>query len=85
MNKNVVRFHLKEALEELQGTIKNLEQDDSYGKEEFEVAMGHLYHHLNTAWNGRNQTDEQHRKCSAEDFARFRKFPCEAEFVYLAG
>jgi hypothetical protein len=44
--------------------------------------MGHLYHHLNTAWNGRDQTDEQHRRCTDEDFARFRKFPKEEE-LYL--
>jgi len=84
MNKYVVLIHLKKALEELQRTVHALEQGNSYDRENLEVAMGHLYHHLNTAWNGQNQSDEQFRKCSEEDFARFRKFPSESEFMYLA-
>jgi hypothetical protein len=83
MNRSVVLFHLREAAEQLNNTMQNLTSDQGYGAEEFQIEMGHLYHHLNTAWNGRDQTDEQHRKCTDEDFARFRRFPKEKEFVYL--
>jgi hypothetical protein len=79
MNRDVVLFHLREAAEQLKETIQALESCDDYGVEEFQVEMGHLYHHLNTAWNGRNQTDEQHAKCTNDDFNRFRRFPAEAE------
>ena len=84
MNRNVVLFHLREAAEQLKKTIQGLESAADYGPEEFEVEMGHLYHHLNTAWNGRNQTDKQFQKGTQKDFDRFRKFPKEKEFVYLA-
>lgn len=84
MNRNVVLFHLREAVEQLNETIRNLSSDQDYVAEEFEVEMGHVYHHLNTAWNGRTQTDEQFRQCTNEDFARFRKFPKEHEFACLA-
>jgi hypothetical protein len=42
--------------------------------------MGHLYHHLNTAWNGRGQTEEQFAKCTDDDFERFRRFPKDEDF-----
>jgi hypothetical protein len=83
MNHQAIIFHLREAAEELNKTVKNLEQDEMYDKESLEVAMGHIYHHLNTAWNGRNQTDKQFRESTGQDFARFRKFPKENDFAYL--
>ncbi len=83
MNKRVILFHLREAAHELQRTIKDVESDAEFDVEDLEVGMGHLYHHLNTAWNGRDQTDQQFRKCSTEDFERFRRFPKAEEFVYL--
>jgi hypothetical protein len=79
MNRSVALFHLREASEQLNQTIQNLESRGAYGIEEFQVEMGHLYHHLNTAWNGRDQTDAQHAKCTDEDFKRFRQFPKESE------
>jgi hypothetical protein len=56
-----------------------LERNSPDAVQEFQVEMGHLYHHLNTAWNGREQTDAEFEKCRDEDFARFRKFPLESE------
>ena len=76
-------FHLREAAEQLNAIVKDMERNRRYPEESLEVTMGHLYHHLNTAWNGRNQTDKQHRDCSDYDFKRFRKFPKEKEFIYL--
>ena len=79
MNRNVVLFHLREAAQQLNETIQSLASDGAYGAEEFQVEMGHLYHHVNTAWNGRHQTEEQFRKCTDADFAQFRKFPNQSE------
>ena len=81
MNRGVVLFHLREAAEQLDETIRSLSSEQDYGIEEYQVEMSHLYHHLNTAWNGRDQTDEQHQKCTEEDFAQFRKFPKEVELL----
>lgn len=83
MNRRAVLFHLREAAEELNRTVEELAGDPRYAEESLEVAMGHMYHHLNTAWNGRHQTDKQHRECTDRDFNRFRRFPKEREFVYL--
>jgi hypothetical protein len=82
MNKQIVLFHLKEALEELQRTVKEVEQDSSYSVESLQVAMGHLYHHLNTTWNGKDCTDKEFKECSDEKFSKWRKFPKDSE-LYL--
>lgn len=79
MNRHIVSFHLREASEELNRTIAELERNGPYDVEEFRVAMGHLYHHLNTAWNGRDQTDDEFAGCTDESFTRLRMFPPESE------
>jgi len=49
MNHEAILFHLREAKEELDGLIAEIAKEPSYDIGEFRVAMGHLYHHLNTA------------------------------------
>jgi hypothetical protein len=83
MNRQVVLFHLREAAEQLESIIEKMANNPKFNKESFGIEVGHAYHHLNTAWNGRNQTNKQFRACTDDDFNRFRKFPKESEFVYL--
>ena len=75
MNHEAVLFHLREAKEELDRTIGQIAADPDYGYGEFVVAMSHLFHHLNTAWNGRDAFMERHNGCSQADFDAWRKFP----------
>lgn len=82
MNKDAILFHLKEAKEELDRTIASLESDPGYGPEEFSIAAAHLYHHLNTAWNGRDESEAAHRECGEENFHRWRRFPTNEEFLF---
>jgi hypothetical protein len=84
MNRRVVLFHLREAAEQLNRTVSDLERCAAYDDGLLEAAMGHIYHHLNTAWNGRNQTDKQFRDCFDHDFIQFQKFPKETEFGLLS-
>jgi hypothetical protein len=75
MDKDWVVFHLREALEELTGTIAAIKNDPEYGDIMFEIAMAHLYDHLNTAWNSRNCDPQQTSNCSAKDYHAWRAFP----------
>ena len=75
MNKNLVVFHLSEAHEELQRTLEEISEDSEYGQGDFLVAMQHLYHHLNTAWNARDVSDAVAEPGSNELFNRWGKFP----------
>ena len=80
MNKDWVLFNLKEVQEELNKTIIDIEKQEDYDYGEFVVAIGHLYHHLNTAWNSQNVNEEQAKICSEEDFIKWRQFPTD---IYL--
>jgi hypothetical protein len=81
MNRDAVLFHLKEAQEELARTISALEQDPKYAVGTFKTAMSHLYHHLNTAWNGKAASAKCHRECRQRDFDAWRKFPSAADLL----
>ena len=82
MNRDAVLFHLREAKEELDRTISEIESDQTYDEPEFRVAMSHLYRHLNTAWNGRDASAERHTACSQSDFDTWGKFPSDGD-LYL--
>ncbi len=81
MNRDAVLFHLREAKEGLDRTIEEIERDQNYDCGEFVVAMSHLYHHLNTAWNGKDASAERHRECAQRDFDAWRKFPSDADLL----
>ena len=79
MNKEWVLFHLKEALEEIDDTIKDIEGDPEYGDPEYSVAMTHLYHHINTAWNSRNSSDNETAESSEANFSKWRLLPTDVD------
>lgn len=75
MNREWVVWNLREAKEELDRTISHLESDAEYDWPELSVAVVHLYHHLNTAWNSRDAPRERVEPISQEDFDRWRQMP----------
>ena len=79
MNKEWVLFHLKEALEEIENTIKEIESEPEYDNPEFSVAMAHLYHHVNTAWNSRQSSEKEGEESSESNFSKWRQFPTDVD------
>ncbi len=79
MNKDYVLVQLREAREELERTIRELREDPDYDYGEFVVAMTHLYHHVNTAWNARDVSHERAETCSENDFRQWRQFPTDLD------
>ena len=75
MNRDWILFHLGEAHEELSKAIQKIRDDPNYDYGEFLVAMQHLYHHLNTAWNSRDASPDQVKSENDEDFGRWSQFP----------
>jgi len=70
-------FHLHAALDELSRTVAECGSDPEYSEAEFSVAMQHLYHHLNTAWNSRALGAERISQASDEDFNVWGQFPTD--------
>ena len=79
MNKDYVLFNLQEAREKLEQTIRALRERSDYDSGEFLLAMTHVYHHVNTAWNARNVSRARAEACSDEDFRLWRQFPPEVD------
>jgi hypothetical protein len=76
MNKDHILFHLKEAEEAIRKTISSIETDSAYDVAELRLEVAHIYHHLNTSWNGR---DEPNDEASEENFDKWRIFPKDLE------
>jgi hypothetical protein len=74
MNKAWIATNLQEAIEELQQTLREL-PDAEYGFGNFSVAMAHAYHHLNTAWNSRDVSEDELGTMGDAEFNRWRAFP----------
>jgi hypothetical protein len=74
-NRGWILAHLREAHEELTRTIAEMEADTEYSEVEFEIALAHMYNHMNTAWNSRNIDSHRIAECSDDDFYAWRDFP----------
>ncbi len=83
MNVGLMLCHLREAKEELEKIIKELESNKEYCASEYGVHMTHLYHHLNTAWHIRNVAPERVYNYSSEDFDAWGKFPAGDEYLMV--
>jgi len=79
MNREFILINLKEAQEELSRTIQEIENNSEYDPGEYFVAMQHLYHHINTAWNIRDSDSIRAEICSEDDFRKWRQFPSDID------
>ena len=85
MNRDHMLFHLREAHEQLVQTIKEVHENRAYDIGEYYVDMQHLYHHLNTAWNGRDAASEQVQNVTDELFQRWSRYPDPEDLPPLGG
>ena len=83
MNKDFILFNLREAEEEITKTINDLQTEAEYDEPEFSVALMHLFHHVNTAWNARHTTAEQSNQCSDADFNRWGTYPTDLDLLLV--
>jgi hypothetical protein len=79
MNKTHILFHLNDARKAIEQLTSNLESKADYGIDEYRVDMQHVYHHLNTAWNGRDADEARTRASAQKDFNIWRQFPKDLE------
>ena len=82
MNKEYILYNLEHAHEALGQAIADIKSDPEYDYGEYLVDMGHVYHHVNTAWNARDSSKAAADQCSEDDFYRWKQFPSAKE-IYL--
>jgi hypothetical protein len=73
----VLVMGLDEACEHLQELTKEMASSEEFSEVDFEVRLGHIYAHLNRAWNGRNHTGE----VTFEQHVAYNQFPRDIEPV----
>ncbi|MEY8251923.1 MAG: hypothetical protein RPR91_06030 [Colwellia sp.] len=66
--------NLHEAMYEIKGIITSINAGKMTNRKlQFEIE--HVYHHLNFAWNVRNEYEDTINKCSDENFIKWSKYP----------
>ncbi len=71
----LLSYELEEVTEHLQELSNKINLATSISEEEFSVAIGHIYAHLNRIWNSRNHKGE----ITQELFEKFSQPPCDME------
>lgn len=79
MNRDYIIFNLRAAVENLEQTVKELQEDPKYGERKFMAAMKDAYRHMNTAWNARKCTEQAVQQCTVEDAEQWRQFPSDID------
>ena len=72
--REIVRLNIAEAREQLEAIEESL-LDPDYDECELRLELEHAYHHLNYAWNIRNETDAALAAHSHENYAKWSKYP----------
>jgi hypothetical protein len=81
MNKEHVLFHIREATEALTNLTAEINSDPDYDSSNFRVDLSHVYHHLNSAWNGRDSVTSWGTSEHESHFDEWRKFPSNDEMI----
>lgn len=81
MNERFIELNAKDAHEELTKLLQHLASGAPLDFADFHVAMAHAFHHLNSAWNGRNISDKDWRECTDETYARLEAFPADLPMI----
>jgi len=64
---------LDDAKEHLETLIREMTDDPEYDEANFLVDLGHIYSHLNRAWNARNRLGTDWTQEQREQLSRFPK------------
>jgi hypothetical protein len=55
-------YELEDACEHLENLVHTMANDGQIDEVNFRIDMGHVYAHLNRAWNGRTEAEEVSRE-----------------------
>ena len=71
----MLMYELDDAREHLKTMMDEMNTDTEYDEESFRVNMGHIFSHLNRAWNNRNLIGE----LGYDEWYEASKFPTDLE------
>jgi len=74
IQREIILENIAEARQQLEAIEKSM-LDAQYEECELRLDLEHAYHHINYAWNIRNESDAALVRHSDEDFVKWSKFP----------
>jgi hypothetical protein len=80
LNRRIVHSNITEAREELERIERMLSAEMPVDQIEFQVALQHVFHHLNFAWNIRHWPTRRYSSLSHTDFEDAGSFPKDLQF-----
>jgi hypothetical protein len=72
-------YELEDAAGHLAALLRRMAEDGDYGEPELRVDLGHVYAHLNRAWNSRHAQGDTAR--TPEAHAAWSRFPTDLDPV----
>lgn len=70
-------YELGDAKEHIESLIDELTKSEDFDETDFGIALGHVYSHINRAWNSRNHLGD----VSTSKFEEFSKIPTDIKPV----
>ena len=74
---SILLYELEDLADHSTKLIEEMQTNPSYGEEEFAIDIGHLYAHLNRAWNSRNFNKEP----TEDEWQKNTEFPSDIQPV----
>ncbi|MBJ7312049.1 hypothetical protein ACFOLJ_28050 [Rugamonas sp. CCM 8940] len=74
---SALMYELEDAQEHLARLISEMNKDPEYDEESFRMDLGHVFSHLNRAWNWRNEDVD----IDEENWQRASQFPVDLDPV----
>jgi hypothetical protein len=78
LNRRIIASNPADAIEELQ-RLHQLSTTGKLNQAEFQVGLGHAYHHLNFAWNIRFVPTAEYAALTGSKFKRWGRYPSKIE------
>lgn len=76
MNTKFITFNFQEIAEEVELILRDMKAG-GMTEEKYLKSIQHIYHHLNTAWNGRNAPADALDVAREADIRKWEKFPSD--------
>ena len=77
MNNIYVRLMLQDAAGNLRSLLADMESNAEFSEIELSIGLNEVFGSLNTAWNGRNLTEDQALGITEDAYYRLRSFPVD--------
>lgn len=80
MNKPYIIYNLQDAQEEIEIILQKI-RDPNYSHEQLYRSFQHLIHHVNIAWNAREESEEKTLEPSDKDIVAWSQYPKDLTLI----